>query len=200
MFLLQQCHFSYFFIWNHLLWLLLLKWKILCYFIVLIANYQGNMMLMPKQCPIECFLLSQSLVLLWLFNLFFPPYTFFRLDEAAVKVEDGRSMQHHVPWDMESVLHTLVVTQLWQLMSPCHFPGWSCVWCHVISKLSNSLMIIMCLSAPFDPSMQWTFLWLCLSLYEYFFSCHSKEQNSASKQSLRVLKYPTWCISQGKFL
>lgn len=31
---------------------------------VLVENYQGSMMLMLKQCPIECFLLSHFLVLL----------------------------------------------------------------------------------------------------------------------------------------
>lgn len=52
---------------------------------------------------------------------------------------------------------------------PTHFLGWRHMWCHVISELSNSLMIITCFSVPFDPPKQWTFLWLCLSQYLWVF-------------------------------
>lgn len=53
------------------------------------------------------------------FKSFFPPlYIFFRLDEAAVKVEEGRRMQHHMPWDMESAACSGGNTAVTALVSP----------------------------------------------------------------------------------
>jgi len=59
-----------------------------------------------------------------------------------------------MPWDTGSVLPARGVAQLQQPTLPCHFPGGSCAFCRVTSKLSNSLVIVMCPSAPFDLLVQ----------------------------------------------
>lgn len=60
------------------------------------GNFQGNMILMPKQNITECFILSLFPLLFRLLNL--PPpsiINFSVLDEAAENVVEGRITQQH---------------------------------------------------------------------------------------------------------